>query len=186
MDRIFYPVRARPAPGSGIKPIVVIRAYDRPSGLGVHRKLLRARLTSSGTWVKIVAFAHGHRSPLQPSKLRPAANRDALSEEVIGVPMLAVDATMEICSFSVRLNRSATPLVWGSATNVGRLDAPNLIWLVVVRQILGGSIARHECRGHHTARQPHGIGCGRLADTDTLGVPMLDGGAAAVVGRCPT
>lgn len=41
------------------------------------------------------------------------------------------DAAMDdLCSFSVRLNRSATPLVWGSATKAKLGAMPeNLTWL---------------------------------------------------------
>ena len=109
-----------------------------------------------------------------------------------------------ICSFSVRLNRSATPLVWGSADEgVGRLDAPELDLVgEVVRQILGAVIhpARPAPRAAPAAVEPYsparphgdrlqgGEAVAALADmpADTLGVPMLDGGedpAPAVVHR---
>ena len=108
-----------------------------------------------------------------------------------------------ICSFSVRLNRSATPLVWGLGDEgVGRLDAPELDLVgEVVRQILGAVIhpqsqsSSRAGRGRaiqpgksHGDRLQGGDAIAALADmpADTLGVPMLDGGedpAPAVVHR---
>ena len=72
---------------------------------------------------------------------------------------------LESNAFSVRLNRSATPLVWGSATK-GRLDAPELDLVGEVRQILGGDPSARPApgprrpRSSHTGK-PHGDPAGR-------------------------